>query len=218
MKVLVKYRSVELIEKNDGRYQYYCKKMKFIKNSNRFVGERDAKQLITSWLERVIIKHLSSSFTHDTRNILTWEELNFFNHYNRKYSEIDGLFCTSDGTLYVEVKASLSKSSFSRGKSQINKNLNLISIPSKNSKAALVMADCRCFDPTFGFSKEYVETQKAKNGIYKYIEGLTFPNSFSSSLKWIWLLNQDDVQQLAEMYGSPYTEANSETLNLEGLQ
>ena len=110
--MLAKYRSVQLIEKNDVKYQDYCKQMKSIKNSNRFVGERDSKQQITHWLELVVIKHLSNSFTHDTRNILTWEELNFFNQYHRKYSEIDGLFCTKDGALYIEVKASLSKSSF----------------------------------------------------------------------------------------------------------
>ena len=204
------YRSIKLIETNDKNYQEYSKKMQFLRNTNRFAGEADSKQVITAWLERVMNKHLSGTFIHSKYNILTWEELNSLNQYTRKYTEIDGLFSSKDGTLYIEVKASHSKSSLNRGKTQINKNLKLITFISKNPIAILVMADCRCFDPTFGFSIESIEDGTTTSTLYKKIDGLNFPESFNSSNKWLWLLSQDDVHQLATLYGSPQTDADNQ--------
>ena len=200
------YRSISFLEKNDKKYQEYSKKMQFLRNTNRFIGESDSKQTITAWLERVMTMHISRVFIHSTCNILTWEELNSFNQYTRKYSEIDGLFNSNDGSLYIEVKASQSKSSLSKGKSQINKNLKLMTLISKNTIGILVMADCRCFDSSFGFSIEKIEDENTNSTQYKKIEGLDLPESFNSSHKWLWLLSQEDVHQLATQYGSPQTE------------
>ena len=93
------YRSISFLEKNDKKYQEYSKKMQFLRNTNRFIGESDSKQTITAWLERVMTMHISRVYIHSTCNILTWEELNSFNQYTRKYSEIDGLFNSNDGFL-----------------------------------------------------------------------------------------------------------------------
>jgi len=201
--MLARYKSISLIDRMDRQYQEHCRKMKFIKNCNRYIGVPDYKQVITSWLETVIIKLLKAKFSHDKRSILTWEELTNRNQYVRKYREIDALFSSSAGLIYIEVKASLSKSSYKRGKTQVSENSNLLLSIDPNVKAILVMADCRCFDPSFGYAKEFIEEKMPSSKIYRNIEGLKYPDSFDSTSKWLWLINQIDVTELAKIYGSP---------------
>lgn len=201
--MLERFNSVNLISRTDRHYQDHCRKMSFIKNCNRFVGTPDSKQVITSWLEAVIVKHLSKKFTHDNRSILTWKELSSNNQYFSKYREIDGLFSSPQGLIYIEVKASLSKSSFNRGKIQVNENFRLLSKLEPNLMAILVMADCRCYDPTFGYAKDYIEKENTSNVLYKNIEGLNYPKSFYDASNWLWLLNETDVTELANIYGPP---------------
>ena len=201
--MFARYKSINLIDLMDRHYQEHCKKNKFIRNCNRYFGEPDYKKVITFWFETVIVKHLSSKFSHNKRSILTWEELSNRNQYVRKYREIDGLFTSSEGLIYVEVKASLSKSSYKRGKTQVSENLILLSSIDPHIKAILIMGDCRCYDPSFGNAKEYIEAKLPSSEIYKNIEGLKCPESFSGASKWLWLLNQMDVTELAKMYGPP---------------
>ena len=204
--MLERYKSINLIGRMNRHYQEHCRKMKFIKNCNRFIGEPDYKQVITAWVEAVIVKHLSRKCPYDSRSILTWEELSSTNQYVRKYREIDGLFAFSEGLIYVEVKASLSKSNFKRGKTQVNENLKLLTKIDPNVKAILTMADCRCYDPIFGYAKEYIEEEKTAGELYRHIEGLKYPESFDGTSKWLWLLNEIDVTELATIYGSPQEE------------
>lgn len=204
--MLAPYKSISLIGREDHQYLEHCRKMKFIQNCNRFIGELDYKQVITAWLEVVIIKHLSAKFPHDKRSILTWEELTNTNKYIRKYREIDGLFASSEGLIYVEVKASLSKSSYKRGKTQVGENSKLLASIDPNLKSILTLADCRCYDPTFGYAKEFIEDEKNSSELYKSIEGLKYPDSFDESTKWIWLLNEKDVLELSKIYGPPQEE------------
>lgn len=205
-KVRAKYRSVSLIDKNDKNYLAHVEKMRFIRNCNRSASEPDYKRVITSWLEVVVNKHLSKFFIQDTRNILTWEELNNMTQYCRRYREIDGLFSLGEEKIYIEVKASLSKSNFNKGKSQINETLTLLTTTSKRPLALLIMADCRCYDPSFGFAKDFIDEKINASDAYKPIEGLTIPNSFKDSSKWLWTLSQADVEQLANVYGPPKDE------------
>ena len=201
--MLERYKSINLIDRMDRHYQEHCRKMKFIQNCNRFIGETDSKQVITAWLEAAIVRHLSRKFPHDNRSILTWEELSSTNQYVRKYREIDGLFSSPEGLIYVEVKASLSKSTFKKGKTQINENFKLLATIDPNVKAILTMADCRCYDPTFGYAKDYIEEEKTSSELYKNIQGLKYPESFDGSSKWLWLLNETDIIKLANSYGPP---------------
>ena len=187
----------------NSQYQEHCRKMKFISNCNRYIGAPDPKQVITAWLETIIIKHFSKKFSHDKRSILTWKELTNTNQYVRKYREIDGLFTSSDGLIYIEVKASLSKSSYRRGKTQLNENSKLLMSIDPNIKAILTMADCRCYDPTFGYAKEFIDEENISSEIYKNIEGLKYPDSFDGSSKWLWLLSEVNVAELAKIYGHP---------------
>jgi len=200
------YRSINLIPKDDQRYQEHCSKMRFINNSNRFSGDFDYKQVITAWLEQKIIQHVSRKFIYDKRCILTWEEITSMNRYSRKFKEIDCLFSSDDGPLYMEVKASLSKSSFKRGKTQINENFKLLSLVNNKTKSILVMADCRCFDSSFGYAKEFIDSDTDTSARYKLIHGLGIPEAWSGSDKWLWLLDQKDVLELAKVYGPPEEE------------
>ena len=177
--------------------------MKFINNINRFLGDFDYKQVITAWLEQKVIEHVSRKFLYDRRRILTWEEITSMNQYSRKYKEIDCLFNSDDGLLYMEVKASLSKSSYKRGKTQINDNSKLLSLVNDKVKSILVMADCRCFDPTFGYAKEFIDANADTSERYELIHGLGYPESWSASDKWLWIIDQKDVLELAKVYGPP---------------
>jgi hypothetical protein len=201
--MFARYKYIKLINRTDRQYQEYCRKMKLMKNCNRYLGEPDHKQVITAWLETVIVKHLSTKFTHDNRSILTWEELSNTNQYVRKYRELDGLFASTEGLIYVEVKASLSKSSYKRGMTQLIENSKLLSSIKPNLKAILTMADCRCYDPTFGYAKEFIEEEVTSSKICKKIEGIKYPESFDSTSKWLWLLSEMDINVLAKMYGPP---------------
>jgi hypothetical protein len=201
-----KFKSIILIGQTDKNYLEHFEKMRFDRNCNRGNNEQDYKRVITSWLEITITHHLSKSFEHDPRNILSWEELNSFNQYCRRYREIDGLFTLDEQKIYIEVKASLSKSNFNRGKTQINETLPLLASVTKNPTACLIMADCRCYDPTFGFAKEYIDAKIKESGSYKSISGLTVPTTFNKSQKWLWTLSQEDVEQLACLYGPPEEE------------
>lgn len=201
--MLIKYKSINLIERTNRLYQDHCRRMRFIQNCNRFVGEPDFKRVITAWLETVIVKHLSTIFSHDKRTILTWEELTSTNQYVRKFREIDGLFSSIEGLIYIEVKSSLSKSSFKKGKTQLSENSKLLLSIDPNIKAILTMADCRGYDPKFGYAREFIDEEMAASKIYKNIEGINFPKSLGGSHKWLWLLNELSVNELANIYGSP---------------
>jgi hypothetical protein len=151
----------------------------------------------------VILKYLSVKFTQNKKTILTWEELTNTNKYVRKYREIDGVFNSPEGLIHIEVKASLSKSSFKKGKTQISESSKLLSTISPNSIGILMLADCRCYDPTFGYAKEFIENEMNSSELYKYIEGLKYPASFRSSSRWLWLLDENDTIELAKIYGPP---------------
>jgi len=203
------YKSITFVNKRDSQYQEYCRNMSYLRNSNRFQNESDSKQVITAWLENVVIKFLSKCYPLDERNILTWEELSSMNIYSRKFKEIDGLFNSGNGQIYVEVKASLSKSSYKRGRAQINENLKLMKMISPNITAVLIMADCRYFDPSFGYAKEFIDEKNSNTDVYTLCEGLEGSIDFSSSNKWIWLLNEQDVKNLTDEFGPPHHEEES---------
>ncbi len=201
--MLARYKSISLIDRMDRQYQEHSRKMRFIQDSNRHIGEPDYKRVITSWLEATVIKHLSIRFLHDKRTILRWDELTNTNQYVRKYREIDGLFTSPEGLIYIEVKASLSKSNYKRGKSQVSENSKLLLSIDPNAKSILVMADCRCYDPTFGYAKNFIEEKKTSSENYKSIEGLKYPESFDGPSKWLWVLTETDITELAKLYGPP---------------
>jgi len=202
--VHIKYKSVSLIERNDKKYQLHLEHMRFIRNCNRSTRDQDYRRVITSWLETVLTKHLSKTFSLDCRNILSWEELNNRNQYFKKYREMDGLFTRGKEKIYVEIKASQSKSSFSKGKSQINETITLLNMAPDRIVAVLIMADCRCFDSTFGYALETIKEKIDASDAYRLINGLNSPTNFDGSQKWLWMLNQEDVLQLASMYGQPH--------------
>ncbi len=205
-----KYRSVRLIDKGEKIYKEHCERIRFLEKSNRIIGEPDYKRSITSWLEIVLVKYLSKTLTPDSRNILTWEELDSYNRYLRKFREIDGFFSIGTEKIFIEVKASLSKSNFNRGKTQIKETLQLLARTSHCVRGILIMADCRCFDPTFGYAKEIIEGKISASESYKTIEGLNFEPIFVKSEKWLWTLSQEDVLKLAELYGPPEDEEYGE--------
>ena len=196
------YRSVSLIDKSNINYIRHCNKMAADRSINRHIAEPDSKRLITSWLELSLIKHFSQQYTFEKKNILTWEELNIYNIYIRKFSELDAVFSTINSNLYMEIKASLSKSNLRRGKDQIDKNLQLIRRINSNFSAQLIMADCRCFDKSFGYNKDEIVELMQESNQYALIEGLEGQETIPPP-KSLLILNEADVLNLAARFGPP---------------
>ena len=80
---------------------------------------------------------------------------------------------------------------------------------SPNITAVLIMADCRYFDPSFGYAKEFIDEKNSNTDVYTLCEGLEGSIDFSSSNKWIWLLNEQDVKNLTDEFGPPHHEEES---------
>ena len=199
-------RSISLIEKTDAKYLGHCKEMAFSRNINRHLTVPDSKRIITGWLEQALIRFLSSFYALHQKNILTWEELTKFNTYARRYRELDAVFKLESVTIYFEIKASQSNSSYKRGITQINHNLSLLQRIDSDTRAVLVLADCRSFDMSFGYHKDKISESIGKSTVYVLKEGLKDPIELNSSAKTLWMLNADDICELASKYGAPLEE------------
>ncbi len=97
-------KNIALISRNNPRYVMHCREQIAIRNSIPKERVMDSQQLVTLWAESSINQLLGKYFEKDDRSILTWEELGSSASYRRKYKELDGLFRSSNGLIYVETK------------------------------------------------------------------------------------------------------------------
>jgi len=202
--MLNKYKSISLMNKDSKYYRDYLKSLYDNRNINKGESEPDPKYVITKWAEDCITQLLSSHYKKIDKNILTWMELNSYGIYNRRFRELDGLFEFDGKYIYLEVKASQSKSNYRRGKSQINANLSMINLIRANTVGVLCMLDCRCFDNDFGFYEhpETIENPEIEN-IYKVLRGLTLPLEIDHHCKYYWLISESETNALGNKYGEP---------------
>lgn len=197
-------KSISLISRDDSGYREYCKKIRDSKNINRAISTPDRKAIISSWIEHSLNKFLGQHYIKINTDIITWLELNHYGSYSRRYKEIDGFYKSEGFFLLLEVKASISKSNFTKGRSQVNTNLDLISMIHPNTMAILALADCRYYDSEFGYAMDKVLETMANGSTYLLQEGLAPPKISAESHKLLWIINEADVLKIAETYGPPY--------------
>lgn len=202
--MLPKVKSVSLISKSDSAYLEFCRKIRASKNINRGETTPDRKITVSNWIERVLNDVVSKRYKRIEKNIISWQELTLYGSYSKRYRELDGLFQQEKFTIILEVKASISKSSFSKGRSQVNSNLNLVRKIYPNTIAILALVDCRFFDSEFGYAMDQVIETIQGESAYELIKGLNPPEIIDGNNKILWILNESEVQQIASIYGAPY--------------
>ena len=202
--MLPKIKSIALITRSDKAYLDHCKKIRESKNINRSESTPDRKATISSWIEQSLNKVIGTRYTKVDTDIITWQELNSYGSYVKRYKEIDGFFKVNDHYILLEVKASISKSNFTKGRSQVNSNLEMVSLIHPNTVAILALADCRYYDSEFGYALDKVMETLQNGSTYTLTEGLEPPKILSESKKLLWLINEVEVLQIADAYGPPY--------------
>jgi hypothetical protein len=202
--LLPNIKSVSLISRDDAGYREYCKRICDSKNINRATSTPDRKATISRWMEHSLNQVLSQKYIKVDTDIITWLELNRYGSYSRRYKEIDGFYKSEDFYLLLEVKASISKSNFTKGRSQVNTNLDLISMIHSNTIAILALADCRYYDFEFGYAMDKVLETMANGSTYVLNEGLELPKISFESRKILWIIQETEVLALADTYGPPY--------------
>ena len=188
-------KNTALISRLNPRYVMYCREQIAFKNSIPKVRIADSRQVVTAWAEANVNRLLSKHYQSDDRSILT--------SYRRRYKELDGVFKNSDGLLYVETKASSSNSSFKKGKSQINENLQILSNINSRFSALLVLCDCNVLDPDFGVMSEEMKVQLIASAEYSVYKGLSDTPKIVAGTKSIWLIDTDSILELISIYGPP---------------
>lgn len=186
----------------------HCREQIVIRNSIPKERVMDSQQLVTLWAESSINQLLGKYFEKDDRSILTWEELGSSASYRRKYKELDGLFRSSNGLIYVETKASTSNSSFKKGKSQINENLQILSHLNTRFSALLVLLDCNVLDTSFGVMSEELRTQIHSTEEYSVFEGLAEIPKLAPGKKSIWIIDGEGVSELVNLFGPPIEDSS----------
>lgn len=204
--MLPKIKSVPLISRSDKAYLSYCKDMRYQKNINRGETTPDTTLEISKWIEKIINKLISQKYKKIEADIITWQELTSYGTYIKRYKEMDGLFEFENGYAILEVKASVSKSSFKRGISQIKSNVDLVSVLCPNLASILVLADCRRFDKNFGYAIDKVMMLIQNEMNFSLITGLDPPVMESESKNIFWIISDGDIEKIAQIYGSPQDE------------
>ena len=202
-------KNTALISRKNPRYVLHCREQIAIKNSVPKERVVDPQQVVTAWAESSVNRLLGTYYESDERSILTWEELGSASSYRRKYKELDGLFKTPYGPLYVETKASTSNSSVKKGRSQINENLQLLSSINSKFSALLVLCDCHVLDQEFGVMSQEMKAQILTSNEYSIYQGIADIPKIIPETKSMWILDEISVLEMVEQFGPPVDELNS---------
>lgn len=202
-------KNTTLISRSNPRYAMHCREQIAFKNSIPKERVVDPQQVVTAWAESSINRLLAKYYESDDRSILTWEELGAGGSYRRKYRELDGLFKSANGLLYVETKASTSNSSIKKGSSQINENLQMLSGIISAFSALLVLCDCQVLDQEFGVMSPEMNAQILTSNEYSIFQGITDIPKIIPKTKSMWIIDESSVLELVKLFGPPVDEFNS---------
>ena len=201
-------KNLALISRNNPRYVMYCREQIDIKNSIPKERIVDPQQVVTAWAELSINRLLSKYYESDDQLIMTWEELGSASSYRRKYKELDGLFKSADGLMYVETKASTSNSSVKKGRSQINENLQMLSSIDSKFCALLILCDCHVLDQEFGVMSQEMRDQILTSTEYSIYQGISDIPKIIPATKSMWILDEISVLEMVKQFGPPVDEFN----------
>ncbi|MEN9489990.1 MAG: hypothetical protein RJA63_439 [Pseudomonadota bacterium] len=199
----LRIRNVRLSSKDNRSYRERCAYHATLRRIESGEKEADTRRHVTAWAEQVACRIIAQQHEQDSRNIISWEELNVYGHYASKYKETDGVFKLDQGSMLLEVKASTSPASIRKGKKQLNENLSLLDQTRDRFSGMLVLFDCSELSPDFAAPALGLIEQLKNSGEYGIVQGMDWalePGRFS---KWLWLIDAQGVGQMISRYGPP---------------
>jgi hypothetical protein len=199
----LRIRNVRLSSKDNRSYRERCAYHATLRRIESGEKEADTRRHVTAWAEQVACRIIAQQHEQDSRNIISWEELNVYGHYASKYKETDGVFKLDQGSMLLEVKASTSPASIRKGKKQLNENLSLLDQTRDRFSGMLVLFDCSELSPDFAAPALGSIEQLKNSGEYGIVQGMDWalePGRFS---KWLWLIDAQGVGQMISRYGPP---------------
>lgn len=199
----LRIRNVRLSSKDNRSYRERCAYHATLRRIGSGEREADARRHVTEWAEQVACQIVQQQYKQDSRNIISWEELNVYGHYASKHKETDGIFRLDQGSMLLEVKASTSPVSIRKGRKQLNENLSLLGQTRDRFCGMLVLFDCSQLSPDFAAPAQGSIEQLKNSGEYGIVHGLDWalePGRFS---KWLWLVDPQGVEQIISRYGPP---------------
>lgn len=199
----LRIRNVRLSSKDNRSYLERCAYHATLRRIGSGERESDARRHVTEWAEQVACQIVQQQYEQDSRNIISWEELNVYGHYARKYREMDGVFKLDQGSMLLEVKASTSPACIRKGRKQLNDNLGLLGQIHDRFSGMLVLFDCSQLSPDFAAPAQGSIEQLKNSGEYGIVQGIEWtlePGRFS---KWLWLIDAQGVEQIISRYGPP---------------
>lgn len=199
----LRIRNVRLSSKDNRSYRERCAYHATIRRIESGEREADARRHVTAWAEQMACRMIRQQYEQDSRNIISWEELNVYGHYASKHKETDGVFKLDQGSMFLEVKASTSPASIKRGKKQLNENLSLLGQTRNRFSGMLVLFDCSQLSLDFAAPAQGALESLKNSGEYGIVQGIDWavdPGQFS---KWLWLVDAQGVEQLISRYGPP---------------
>ena len=199
----LRIRNVRLSSKDNRSYRERCAYHATLRRIGAGEREPDARRHVTEWAEQVACQIVQQQYEQDSRNIISWEELNVYGHYASKHKETDGIFRLDQGSMLLEVKASTSPASIRKGRKQLNENLCLLGQTRDRFSGMLVLFDCSRLSPDFAAPAEGSIEHLRNSGEYGVVQGLDWavePGRFS---KWLWLVDAQGVEQIIARYGPP---------------
>lgn len=199
----LRIRNVRLSTKDNRSYRERCAYHATLRRIGSGEREADARRHVTEWAEQVACQIVQQQYEQDSRNIISWEELNVYGHYASKHKETDGIFRLDQGSMLLEVKASTSPASIRKGRKQLNENLSLLGQTRDRFCGMLVLFDCSQLSPDFAAPAQGSIEQLKNSGEYGIVQGIDWtlePGRFS---KWLWLIDAQGVAQIISRYGPP---------------
>lgn len=196
-------RNVRLSSKDNRSYRERCAYHATLRRIESGEKEVDTRRHVTAWAEQVACRIIGQQHEQDSRNIISWEELNVYGHYARKHKETDGIFKLDQGSMLLEVKASTSPASIRKGRKQLDENLSLLDQTRDRFSGMLVLFDCSELSPEFAAPAQGTVEHLKNSGEYGIVQGLDWaldPGRFS---KWLWLIDVQGVEQMISRYGPP---------------
>lgn len=196
--------NIRLINSQNNEYRAYCRRMRLEKNINTKEKIKDQTIYVSSWLESAVVSELQKTLTPHTDNILQWDVLGPTNIISRKFKELDGVFSlTEDSITVIEIKASQSKSSISRGITQLDSTRKILNSRFKKIISILVSADCRNLSNIFGQAELSLIEELATEYNYVLLKDLNLITKLEHSLNYLYLLDTDSIFKLTHEYGLP---------------
>lgn len=199
----LRIRNVRLSSKDNRSYRErmaYHATLRRIESGER---EADTRRHVTAWAEQVACRIIAQLHEQDSRNIISWVELNVYGHYARKYREMDGVFKLDQGAMLLEVKASTSPACIRKGRRQLNENLSLLDRTPDRFSGMLVLFYCSELSPDFATPSQGALENLRNSGEYGIVQGMDWTMDLGRFSKWLWLVDAQGVEQLMSRYGPP---------------